>query len=173
MDRVPSLEETLSAVVSNRYLANIVRLAHEHQGQGYHGVDCIKRWVAGYNDDDDQWIGDSVWLYDEIISMSYDEMISVIPYLRRLGYSVTYWPEEPDDACPFSIMFPGYAKRPNAAVLNNLYSMSPGMMRLRGVLWCIPHLVRWKNRVLQAYYHPRAPGGMAHIAQGVKMVNGM
>ena len=178
MDRVPSLDETLRAVVSNRYLANVVRLAHEHKDQGCRGVDCVKQWVAGYNDDDGKWTKDSMWLYGEINSMSYDEMITAIPYLLRLGYSVTYWPEERDDACPFSIMFPGYAetlKRRKICRSGSiyLYSTAPGMVCLRGVLWCTPRLVRWKNRVLQAYYHPHAPGGMAHIAEGVAMVNGM
>ena len=34
-------QETLGVVVSNCYLANIVRLAHEHQGRGY-----TVEWIA-------------------------------------------------------------------------------------------------------------------------------
>ena len=46
MNHVTTLEETLHAVVSNRYLVNIVRLAHDHKEQGDVGVDCITDWVA-------------------------------------------------------------------------------------------------------------------------------
>ena len=51
MERVPTLEETLRAVVSHRYLTNIVRLAQEHECKCCGGVDCIDDWVAGYEDD--------------------------------------------------------------------------------------------------------------------------
>jgi len=50
-----------------------------------------------------------------------------------------------------------------------LYSTSPEMMRMRGVLWCIPRLFWWKHRALQPYYHPDAPGGAAHIPERAPM----
>ena len=176
MDSVPPIEETLREVVSNRYLANIIRLAHEHKEWGYGGVDCITSMVAGHDDHGDDEMTDVQHdFYHDIESMAYTEMESVIPHLRRLGYSVAFWPNQPDVNCPISINFPGFAQtlkaRRELASGRSVYlhSTSPGMMRMRGVLWCIPRILRWKHRVLTAYYHPRAPGGIAHIEEGVEM----
>ena len=152
-------------------------LAQEHECKGYGGVDCIDDWVASY--EDDGVTESAMALYDAITSMTYGEKIRVIPFLLRLGYSITYWPnDEPDLACPFSLTFPGKASTPKyregfSVGSIYLYSTSPGMMRLRGVMWCTPRLLRWRDRALKPYYHPDAPGGMANIAAGVEMVNGM
>ena len=179
MDRIPPVEETLREVVSNRYLANIIRLAHEHKEWEYGGVDCITSMVAGHDThSDDEMTNVQHAFYHDIESMNYTEMESVIPHLRRLGYSVTFWPNQPDVNCPISINFPGYAQTHNVRgeITSGsvyLYSTSPGMMRMRGVLWCIPRVLRWKHRVLTAYYRPLAPGGIAHVEAGVEMVNGM
>jgi hypothetical protein len=41
------------------------------------------------------------------------------------------------------------------------------------LIFAITRLLAFKHRVLSRYYAPNAPGGMAHIVEGVEMVNGM
>ena len=174
---MPTLEDTMRELVTNRYLANIVRLAHENQELGCGGVDCWVDMVAGHVDDDETDMTPSQQrLRDDLESMTYTEMVSAIPYLRRLGYSIVHYVEV-DLNCPFAIYFPGHARNAiRARAISSqdcryMYSTTPAMLRMRGLLWTVPRLLRWKYRALQRYYHPNAPGGRASIAEGVAMVN--
>ena len=168
MDRVPSLEETLHAVVTNRSLANIVYVAQGQRDWGYSGLVCL----AHCEDDGDDGDGTAV-----PTGWGSRAMESAIPYFRRLGYFVTYSPDAPDFTCRLYLTLPGHTRLLNRSAFRSgsvhLCSTAPGMMRLRGVLWCIPRLLWWKHRALKPYYHPSAPGGIANIAEGVEMLNGI
>ena len=39
------------------------------------------------------------------------------------------------------------------------YATSPGMLRLRGALWCLPRLLAWKWRAVLKANAPDEPGG--------------
>ena len=99
-----------------------------------------------------------------IESLTLDQKRAVIPYLRRLGYSVTVFRDDHADDCPMSVHFPGKAPTPKFRltyrVLHTLYyATSPGMLRLRGVLRCLPRLLAWKWRAVLKANAPDDPRG--------------
>ena len=172
----PSLEELCIALQTDRYLISVLALCQRHLALGCGGVDCIDWRVAGDEDDDEGPINDAVRdLSDFIDSLSALEKLSAVPFLRRLGYSVMVWVED-DTTLPFSVYFPGKSFSPTreertlALVNDRVYhrSTSLGAQRLRGVIWCLPRLLRWKHRALQFFQGSLstllAEGVGAHVA---------
>lgn len=155
---IPSMEETCSEIVSNDYLRAIISLARSHQRSGFGGVDCIDSMVAGDVEDEEEHNSPQQVLMDHIEGMTYAEKQAVIPYLRRLGYSLLSFGDE--GGIPFSIYFPGHAPCEwDVRVglrhgFTYLHATSPGMLRLRGVLWCLPRLLAWKWRAVHTCWAP-------------------
>lgn len=152
---IPSLEETLHAVISNRYLSATVQLAHAHRDYGCSGADCIDQMIAGDIHEEEEHNCPQLDLLHHIRGLSLQSKLSAVPYLRRLGYSVILF-HDFDSTCPFSIQFPGRAQSPSLrrsmrAPHEYLYATSPGALRLRGFLWCSARLMRWKQRSLRYF----------------------
>ena len=153
--RIPTLEETLLQVQSNAYLTAVLQLAHAHRLSGYGGVDCMDEMVAGEIYEDEEMNSPQLYLLGYIQDMPLDDKHAVVPYLRRLGYSVSVF-HDFDESCPFSINFPGHAPTPKFRTTFKvahtfLYATSPSMMRLRGVLFCVSRLIAWKHRALKYF----------------------
>ena len=163
----PSLEELCIALQTDNYLVSVLALCQRHSAVGYGGVDCIDRLVAGDEDDDEGPLTDAVREQSDFVDrLSASEKLSAVPFLRRLGYSVMVWVEE-DRTLSFSVFFPGKSfplnrERRSLARGDCVYhrSTSLGAQRLRGVMWCLPRVMRWKNRTLERAY---APGGTMYL----------
>ena len=138
-------------IATNTYLTGVVQLIQDpmHQNRGV--VDCYNSMVAV--------------LMAHIESLTLDQKRAVIPHLRRLGYSVLMYRDDSADDRPMSIYFPGKAKTPKFRLTRRVrlntyyYATSPGMLRLRGVLWCLPRLLAWKWRAVEKANAPDKPGG--------------
>lgn len=159
---VPSLEQTMSEIVTNPYLTAIIQLAQNHMRHGYGGVDCFDEMVAGDVSENEEHNSPQEQLMAHIDSLTLDRKLMVVPFLRRLGYSVSVFCGESD--CPMSVDFPGKAVTPQRRLSFRVphtyyYATSPGMLRLRGVLWCLPRLLAWKWRAVLEANAPNRPGG--------------
>lgn len=167
----PSLEELCSALQTNRYLVSVLALCHRVQDSGFGSVDCGDGDVAGV----DGVVGTLNDALRELLhfidTVSETEKLSVVPFLCRLGYSVVVWLDEdapsPYAPAPFSVHFPHLSFRLSSekrllARSNCVYyrSTSPGAQRLRGVVWCLPRVMRWKWRAIERGY---APGGPLYL----------
>lgn len=150
-------------MTTNPYLTAIIGLAQSHMHLSYGGVDCIDEMVAGDIFEEEEHNSPQIDLLDYIQSLTLDQKRAVIPYLRRLGYSVFINTSPDDDSCPMSINFPGKAQAKFRLTYRfpfaYLYATSPGMLRLRGVLWCLPRLLAWKWRAVLKANAPDEPGG--------------
>lgn len=153
---IPSVEELCNALVSDRYLVAVLALCQRHEALGAGGVDVIDEAVAGDLDSDaeEDFNSPQLDLLDHIGSLSKQNKLAVVPYLRRMGFSVFVWTED-DLHLPFVVHFPGksvglhYVVTTRACVY--LRSTAPGYLRLRGFLSCTPRLLRWKHRALQCF----------------------
>ena len=153
---IPSFEQLCHALQRDRYLVAVLALCQKHQATGYGGVDVRDEAVAGDldRDDEEEFNSPQLELLNHIDSLSVAEKLSVVPYLRRLGFSVIVW-EEDELTLPFVVHFPGcsivvkYALAARACVY--LRSTAPGSLRLRGFMWCMPRLLRWKHRALRYF----------------------
>ena len=150
----PTLEETLREVAINPYLTAILQLAQAHA--------CTSRLLGAHIE----------IACAHIESLSHAEKLAVVPHLRRLGYSVVVFRDSGDDltSFPFRIHCPGKAHTPKMRQgysLNRVYysATSPGMLRLRGFLWCTPRLMAWKWRAVVKANAPDAPGGQRWMAE--------
>ena len=150
-------------VTANPYLTAILQLAQSHMRHGCGGVDCIDEMVAGDVFEEEEHNSPQTDLMAHIESLTLDQKRAVIPYLRRLGYSVTVFRHADD--CPMSVKFPGKAPTPKFRLTayrvppTHHYATSPGMLRLRGVLRCLPRLLAWKWRAVFKANAPDQPGG--------------
>ena len=164
---IPSLEQTMREVTANRYLAAILQLAQSHRGHGCGGVDCIDEMVAGDVFEEEEHNSPQAELMAHIESLTLVQKQAVVPHLRRLGYSVAVFRDDHADGCPMRIHFPGKAqttkfRRPPLTFRmphTYYYATSPGMLRLRGVLRCLPRLLAWKWRAVLKANAPDEPGG--------------
>jgi hypothetical protein len=162
---IPSLEQTMREVTANPYLTAILQLAQSHMRHGCGGVDCIDEMVAGDVFEEEEHNSPQTDLMAHIESLTLEQKRAVIPYLRRLGYSVTMFRDDHADDCPMSIHFPGKAPTPKFQLTayrvphTLYYATSPGMLRLRGVLRCLPRLLAWKWRAVFKANAPDQPGG--------------
>ena len=161
----PSLEQTMREVATNTYLTAILQLAQSHMRHGCDGVNCIDEMVAGDIFEEEEHNSPQTDLMAHIESLTLDQKRAVIPFLRRLGFSVTvFHDDDTDDDCPMTICFPGKAPTPKSRLTYRMphtcyYATSPGMQRLRGVLRCIPRLLAWKWRAVVKANAPHQPGG--------------
>ena len=85
---IPSLEQTMREVTTNRYLTAILQLAQSHMRHGCGGVDCIDEMVAGDVFEEEEHNSPQIDLMAHIESLTLVQKQAVVPYLRRLGYSV-------------------------------------------------------------------------------------
>ena len=81
-------------------------------------------------------------------------LFKIIPLLRCIGYSIIVNTQKSQK--PFLIMLPGHA--PNLFDVNQkklclLRSTSPNIMKMRGFIYCLPKLIRWKHRSLKYFFH--------------------
>ena len=110
---VPTPQETMvdaSCRVHDLYLIHILRFAKWRSMCGYHSVDCFGHLVACYDTLSDE----ASHLYEDIACMSYRQARDrVVPFLLRLGYSVTYHPDGKEDY-PFRLFFPGHSPTVNS-----------------------------------------------------------
>ena len=161
--RLPTLEATLFEVSSNRYLTAILQLAQSVMRLGHLGKAPLfsTTVAAGALDDEEPFNGPQVELYEYITALSHSERLSVVPFLRRLGFSVLAAHED-DPTRPMELYLPGHALHPFHALdrlsevpaRTYLYATSPAMLRLRGVLWCTSRLLAWKKRAAAACWAP-------------------
>ena len=85
----PSLEQTMREVATNTYLTAILQLAQSHMRHGCGCVDCIDEKVAGDIFEEEEHNSPQTDLMAHIESLTLDQKRAVIPFLRRLGFSVT------------------------------------------------------------------------------------
>ena len=166
--------QLFNALQNDRYLIAVLALCQNHKAYGCNSVDCIDSMVAGDVDEEEEWNTPQRELWHHIDTLSAVDKLSVVPFLCRIGYSVLVW-ELDETTLPFTVDFPGKSMTPNTAlnIIRNAPSGStyyrstaPGAQRLRGVMWCVPRLLRWKYRALQYYQGSlatlRAEGIAAH-----------
>ena len=101
-------------------------------------------------------------LHDLFDDMPLAEKRDVVPYLRRMGYCVVLGICDADPWTPFHVYLPGHMMRcyPNGWSAMWYPATSPGMLRLRGVMWCMPRLLAWKWRAVSACWTP--PHGLGY-----------
>jgi len=93
---------------------------------------------------------------EHLHSFNYTELVSIVPYVRRLGYCVTLYSHKDVD-WPFAISHVGHGQRPLRAKEARLaeyahyrsrypiwlHGTSPAQIRRRGLLKCVPRLLGW------------------------------
>jgi len=182
---IPTLGETLREVATNPYLTAILQLAQARMRSGWCDVDCIDDEVAGDVPEYEEHNQPQAELMAQISKLTHTEKLAVVPHLRRLGYSVAVYPEWFHEMhlarrfCSFAVIAPGYACTPKPIPIaprvegatstyelrTYYYATSPGMLRLRGFLWCTPRLMAWKWRAVVKANAPDAPGGQRWMAE--------
>lgn len=164
--KIPKIVDVLNEITKNRYLSAIIQLCHNDESKGYRGVDCYNSRVESMGLDDTISDFPDTLLSLEIEQMTVHEKISVIPFLLRFGYSVAVH-QPVDDICPFTVDFPGSASSPFYRKLfkphKYYYPTSPGILRMRAFLRCLPKLIAWKWRAVIVANHPSRPGGKKWI----------
>lgn len=168
IDALPALEDVAREVGSNRYLVAVLQLAQRHAQHECGDVECHDEMVAGDVLEDEAQNSPQEELLAHIRTMSRRQKEAAVPFLRRLGYSVVVW-HDGDDARPFSIRFPGKARATKLRRLlrvphTPLHATSPGMLRMRGVMWCIPRLRLWRRRAARRALLGHAPPGVQGAA---------
>ena len=176
---IPTLEETLREVATNPYLTAILQLAQQCARFGRTDVDCRDMIVAAgiaseYGIFEDELSSPQAELLEDIRSLTHAQRLAVVPHLRRLGYAVTVYSSRRGVplSTPFTIDLPGEARRPGIRVFpvkrqleTYHYATSPGILRLRGFLWCTPRLMAWKWRAIVKAHAPDKPGGQRSRAE--------
>ena len=165
-ETLPTMEEVAHALVVRPWLAAVVYKAAQISYMGYGGGGVEPR---DFPHEDD----------DHLRHLEYDDLVSVVPFVRRLGYEVTLFSDE-DPECPFSLGFVGYqfpwihATEPRLKAyargeydryLIHLHGTSPMQSRRRGLLKCVPRLLGWLRSARIALADPRRPGAIAALIQ--------
>ena len=153
---LPTAEEFVHEMTTNRYLAAVLTLAHAHKDAGYGGVDCSCHAVAGRHLNDERELDESEGEFcDELEQQtSLNEKRAITPFLQRAGFHVLLFEEEPDD-CPMSICWRqcpthlavtqeiAQAKRGFFYPKHRFPSRTFKIVRQRGVIKCVPKLLAW------------------------------
>ena len=167
----PSLEQLGYALQNNCYLIAVLARCQLCKAFGSRGVCCTDEDVAGYRAQDEE---NTEWLLRHINTLSKEDKLSIVPFLCRMGYNVLVFPHE-FVSFPFSVDLLGsqslkavLSYERSACECKYYRSTAPGAQRLRGVMWCVPRLLRWKHRALQFFQGSLssllAEGVGAHVA---------
>ena len=120
-----------------------MRVCVLHRAMVCSGVDLVRHFLQDGSESAD------------LIPHGTGAAMAAVPYLRRLGYSMTVRPM--DDECPITVGLPGRATK-RSAILDridrnvrarkaefhfHLYGRSFRQVRARGVLKCVPRLLGW------------------------------
>lgn len=160
---VPSLEELCTALRDNRWLCEIVERAAMQRYMLNHGGLPVRN---------DMHYGS----YGK--RLEYNQLVAVVPFLRRMGYSVMICSFE-NKGNPFNLGFPGRSlfrlSRLKAAMeeyVNEgctynvyLHGTAPAQVRQRGMLKCVPRLLGWLRAARIALANPSRPGAMEALTQ--------
>ena len=96
---LPTLEALGLEQRTNPWLAAVCYRAAQHFNMGYGGVDMIVR-EGGFGHGDDAYM----------LDLDYDDLVGVIPHVRRLGYTVTIFSDHEVHChaynCPFGLIRP-------------------------------------------------------------------
>ena len=134
--RSATLDETLRAVTTNRWLQVVLNIVNHHRGMGYGGVDIVMAnccYVTEGITADQAFEG--VWR-----GKTFEELTAIVPYLCALGYGVqvfppglqtTHWRNDP-------LGPPGAAGMPVTRVVSAEESLE------------CPFSVRWLARTLRS-----------------------
>lgn len=158
---VPSLEALANELRTNRWLCALLHHVVRQAAYGYKG---------GAHATPDSFGTEASYLRN----LGYEELVAVVPYVRRLGYTVVLFSDvDPDH--PFNVAFMDQSqhwclKLHHEDLLNHaqtgeeygirLRGTSPTQIRRRGLLKCIPRLLGWLRQARIALADPRRPGAI-------------
>ena len=164
---LPSLAQLATELRTNPWLATVACRAAQHQ---HLGCNCADMSLASFDQDEDD---------DHLQSLGYDDLVSVVPHVRRLGYAVTLFSDK-DANCPFNVEFPGKQARTylcnhrvrltefeecGREYLIRLHGTAPAQVLRRGLLKCVPRLLGWLRQARIALADPRRPGAIEALAE--------
>ena len=86
---LPSLEALGKELCTNRWLCAVIHRVVEYDAMGFKGGVCAT--PDSFND-------------HYLRNLDYNDLVAVVPYLRRLGYAVTLFPDE-EQSHPFNVGF--------------------------------------------------------------------
>ena len=160
---VPSLEELCAALRDNRWLCALVETARLQRDWSNDGGVCATPET----------------FHDKYATgLAYDALVAVVPFLRRLGYSVMLFSDRSREH-PFNVGYPGRTL-PRPSMLDQdlfdhvergepygvyLLGTAPEQVRRRGLLKCVPRLLGWLRAARIALADPRRPGAMEALTQ--------
>ena len=162
---VPTLEALVDMLRTNRWFCAVVQKAAKHRARGFEGGVCAE--PASFDD-------------HYLRQLEYDDLVSVVPFVRRLGYPVILFSNE-DQGHPFNIAcaavqssdfilgkdctndFEEHVQRGEPYPIR-LHGTSPEQIRRRGLLKCVPRLLGMLRAARIALANPNRPGVLDAIA---------
>ena len=155
---LPSLEALGKELCTNRWLCAVVHRVVQYDGMGFKG--CLCATPDSFND-------------HYLRNLEYNDLVAVVPYLRRLGYAVTLFPDE-EQSHPFNV---GFLDQPRRYLVDlhegflehvdqggtypiRMHGTSPAQIRGRGLLKCVPRLLGWLRQARIVLADPRRSGAM-------------
>lgn len=161
---LPTLEALVDMLRTNRWFCAIVQKAVKHRAWGLEGG--VSAEPASFDD-------------HYLRQLEYDDLVSVVPFVRRLGYPVILFFNKDQDqwfkiACAtfqrqfyvrgdFISVRVG-ASYPGATYPIRLHGTSPEQIRRRGLLKCVPRLLGMLRAARIALANPNRPGVLDAIA---------
>ena len=158
--QLPTIETLGLQQRTNPWLAAVCYRATQHASMGYGGVEII---VSSFSHKDEVWFSD----------LRYEELVSVIPCVRRMGYTVNVRSDR-DMNNPFSVGF-GRSSHSHLKEAESylelhahevcpyrikLHGTSPAQIRRRGLIKCVPRLLGWLRQARINLADPRRPGAI-------------
>ena len=151
---LPTAEELARELMTNYKLSILLARLKVEEDNGWGGMDVIKGHEFKFEWSENGFDGDEI---------SHDDKRRMIPYLRRLGYSVGFF----NDSDTFTVDFAGFAYKkrtlstPRPHWGDYLYPRTFCQVRMWGLLRCIVKLNTMADRARAAV---RAkPGGVDFV----------
>ena len=155
---LPTLEALGKELCTNRWLCAVIQRVVENDAIGFNGGICVRQ--------------DS-FKNKHACNLEYNDLVAVVPYLRRLGHTVVLFSDE-EQSHPFNVGFQGqpcsYIPHLHEDFLEHIncgeaypirmYGTSPAQIRRRGLVKCVPRLLGWLRQARINLADPRRPGAM-------------